>query len=418
MTSATADGLENSGGAASVTTDRPRPSLSEGLGGHRNSLGVLRLILASAVIFSHAFYLMGAPHDPFLDLVKQQESIGGIAVLGFFAISGYLITKSGASSDAVQFIWRRGLRILPAFWTVLIVTAFGVGPAIWLVMGRPLSTYFTLGEGGPVAYVLRNALLSIKQYGIYDIFVHTPYGATAGPVFNGSLWTLEYEWGAYLIIWALVIFGVLRNARVLVPVLTAFYLLLEIASRLVLHGAGMIFPYFGDPYRVTLPLIFLYGACLAVYSRRIPLDGRFAALAACLVVGSLAVGGFAVIGYPALAYLVLWLAAALPKSVQWIGAKNDYSYGVYVYGFLVQQITAFFGWYRWGYLPWTLACLVITFGCAWLSWHGVEKWAMRLKDRGPGRGIAHWRGIISSRSTSARSRRAARSAPVVADPAG
>lgn len=381
-----------------VVMDASRPTLAEGLGGHRNSLGILRLVLAAAVIFSHAFYIIGAPHDPFLDLVNNQESIGGIAVLGFFAISGYLITKSGATTDALQFIWRRGLRILPAFWTVLVVAAGVVGPIAWLMMGRPLSTYFTLAPGGPVSYLVGNAALTMNQYGIHDIFVDTPYGEYAGSVFNGSLWTLQYEWGAYLIIWALVIFGILRNARFLVPVLTVFYFLLEIASRLVPNGAGLVFPYFGDHYRVSLPLIFLYGACLAVYSRRIRIDWRFAALAVCLVAGSLAVGGFTVIGYPALAYLVLWLAAVLPPALHWIGAKNDYSYGVYVYGFLVQQFTAFLGWYQWGYLPWTLACLVLTFGCAWLSWHGVEKWAMQLKDWGPGRGIRYWVGRLSRRT--------------------
>lgn len=381
---------------------RARLTISEGLAGHRNSLGVLRLVLAAAVIFSHAFYIIGLPHDPLLDLSNGQESIGGIAVLGFFAISGYLIAKSGASTDAVQFIWRRALRILPAFWTVLIVAAVIVGPVAWLIMGRPLSSYFTLEPGGPVSYLISNAALTINQYGIYDIFAGTPYGLYAGSVFNGSLWTLQYEWGAYLIIWGLVIFGVLRNARVLVPVLTGFYFVAEVAAKLVPGGAGLLFPYFGDHYRVSLPLIFLFGSCLAVYSRRIPLDWRLAALAACLFGGSLLTGGFTLLGYPAIAYLVLWIAAALPASFQWIGAKNDYSYGVYVYGFLVQQFTAFLGWYTWGYLLWTLACLLITFGCAWLSWHGVEKWAMRLKDWGPGRGVQHWWTALTVRRSRSR----------------
>ena len=217
-------------------------------------------------------------------------------------------------------------------------------------------------------------------------------------MFNGSLWTLRYEWGAYLIIWALVIFGVLRRARFLVPVLTGLFFLLELVSHLVPGGAGTILPDLADRYLVSLPLIFLYGACLAVYSRRIPLDARLAALAGCLVVGSLVLGWFSVVGYPAIAYLVLWLGASLPARLHWIGTKNDYSYGIYVYGFLVQQFTAFLGWHTWGYLPWTLACLVLAAGCAWLSWHGVEKWAMKLKDRGPGRGIAHWRSWLARRT--------------------
>ena len=411
MTSASPVGEESVADAPSPGASEHQ-SIAEGLSGHRNSFGILRLLLASAVIFSHAFYLMGFDHDPFLDLVRGQESIGGIAVLGFFAISGYLITKSGAATDALQFIWRRALRILPAFWTALIAGAVVVGPIVWLIMGRSLATYFTLEPYGPVGYVLSNARLAMEQYGIYDLFVNTPYGEHAGSVLNGSLWTLDYEWGSYLIIWGLVIFGILRNAKFILPVLTAFYLVLEIASVIVPGGAGMIFPYFGDHLRVSLPLIFLYGACLAVYSRRVILDARLALLALCVVIGSLAFGGFTVLGYPALAYLVIWLAASLPAWLQWIGAKNDYSYGVYVYGFLVQQFTAFLGWYEWGYLPWTLACVVITFGCAWLSWHGVEKWAMNLKNWGPGRGISHWRRALKRRLSHRRPEPAA-----VAEPA-
>jgi peptidoglycan/LPS O-acetylase OafA/YrhL len=365
-------------------------SLSQGLAGNRNSLGIIRLVLASAVIFSHAFYIGGWGHDPFLDLVRNQESIGGVAVFGFFAISGYLITKSGMGADALQFIWRRALRIFPAFWTVLIVAAFVIGPITWATMGRSLASYFTLGAGGPFAYVYRNIDLTIRQYGVLDVFVDTPYGATAGAVFNGSLWTLGYEWGAYLIVFALVVFGVLQRARILVPILTAFYFIVEVSHQVVPFSAGQIFPYFADHYRVSLPLIFLYGACLAVYSRKVVLDWRLGVLAAGLVGGSLLYGGFSILGYPALAYLVMWLATALPSRVQWIGAKNDYSYGMYVYGFLIQQLTAYLGWYHWGYWPWTLAVLMLTAGCAWLSWHGIEKRALALKDRGPGRGIEYW----------------------------
>jgi peptidoglycan/LPS O-acetylase OafA/YrhL len=86
--------------------------------------------------------------------------------------------------------------------------------------------------------------------------------------------------------------------------------------------------------------------------------------------------------------------------VQWIGAKNDYSYGVYIYGFLVQQVTAYLGWYQLGYLPWVAICLVLSFGCAWISWHLVEKRAMSLKNWGPGRGVAHWRAWLETRFSS------------------
>ena len=87
---------------------------------------------------------------------------------------------------------------------------------------------------------------------------------------------------------------------------------------------------------------------------------------------------------------MLYLAARLPQATHWIGKKNDYSYGVYIYGFLVQQVTAYLGWYKLGYVPYVLIAIVLSLGCAWLSWHLVEKRAMALKNWGPGRGWRYW----------------------------
>lgn len=370
---------------------RPRVSIADGLAGHRNSLGILRLILASLVIFSHAFPLGGWGHDPSALLVKNQESLGGFAVVGFFAVSGYLIAKSGAGADILQFLWRRVLRIFPAFWLVLIVGAFVVGPAAWLIEGRDLSSYFTLGGGGPVSYVIANADLTMRAWGIHDVFASTPYGEMTGSsVLNGSLWTLAYEWGCYLLIGVFVAFGVLKRARWIVPIAVLFMLGVSLAN---IYYPGLVprfIPAFADPSRVNLMYIFLIGSVFGVYSKSIPLNNWLGLGSLVVWVGSLAFGGWIWIGYPAFAYFLFWLAVRLPKRVQWIGAKNDYSYGMYVYGFLVQQFTAFLGWHEWGYVPWVAITIVITAGCAWLSWHGVEKWAMALKDFGPGRGIRYW----------------------------
>ena len=131
-------------------------SVGSALRGHLNSLGIIRLVLASLVIVDHAFPLGGFGEDPFWRYTNGQTSLGGIAVGGFFVISGYLIVKSGASSDLMQFLWRRVIRIFPAFWGVLLFTAFVVGPIAWLVRGEPLSTYFTLGPGGPFSYITSN----------------------------------------------------------------------------------------------------------------------------------------------------------------------------------------------------------------------------------------------------------------------
>jgi peptidoglycan/LPS O-acetylase OafA/YrhL len=145
-----------------------------------------------------------------------------------------------------------------------------------------------------------------------------------------------------------------------------------------------------DPLRVRLIFVFLLGSCLAVFSRQIRLDGRIAAVAIAVFLVTLRYGHFFEFGLIALAYLCLWAAAVLPVSWRRVGRVNDYSYGLYVYGFLVEQSLAAAGVIAWGFVPYLGLALLITAACAWLSWHGIEKRAMALKELGPGRGFRYW----------------------------
>ncbi|MFF2052776.1 acyltransferase family protein [Leifsonia sp. NPDC058194] len=365
--------------------------LNEGLSGRHNALGLIRIILAAAVIVSHGFPLSGRGEDPVQRWSENQQNLGGFAVIGFFAISGYLITKSGTRNDILQYMWARILRIFPAFLAVLVLSAFVIGPVFWLAEGRSLQEYFTAYPAGPLQYITGNWQLTIHQWGINDIFAQTPYGQAVGggSVFNGSLWTLTYEWTCYLIIGAFVLFGVLKRFRILLPLLTLVLLGMQMAR---FSGAGFnsIVPYLGDQFLVNLGLIFMIGGTFALYADKIVLDWRLFLFCSAISVFTAFKGGFQVVGFPAFAYVLFWLAAKLPDAFKRLFAKNDYSYGLYVWGFLVQQMVAQLGWYRFGYVPYTLICLVIAGAFAWASWHGVEKHALAIKSWGPGRGLRYW----------------------------
>lgn len=367
-------------------------SLGEALKGKSNSLGLIRLILASIVIFDHAFPLGGFGHDPFWGLTRNQASLGSIAVAGFFAISGYLIAKSGMSGDVVQFMWRRTLRIFPAYWLVLAITAFLVAPFIWLGYGHDFWSYFTWGGNGPFNYITANWTLNIGTYGIHDLLATTtPYGRSiGGSALNGSIWTLIYEWNCYLIIAVLVAFGVMRNARIVVPLIAAFFFVMQVAAIVDLSSVALILPVLADTQAISLGMTFFFGSVLAIYSKKVPFDDRLGVLAGLVLLLTLRYGGYSTVGTAAGVYFVMYLGARLPKQVHWIGAKNDYSYGIYIYGFLVQQVIAYLGWYKLGYFPFVAIALVLSFGLAWISWHLVEKRAMALKNWGPGRGWRYW----------------------------
>jgi len=369
-----------------------RRSLNVALNGRDNSLGIIRLVLASAVILSHAYPLSGADTEPLARISNKQETLGGVAVLGFFAISGYLIAKSGSRSDVVQYLWHRVLRIFPAYWMALLMGAFVVGPIIWCVGGHSLLGYAHKAGGSSLAYLAANWKLTIHQFGIYDVFATTtPYGRlVGGSVLNGSLWTLEYEWMCYMVVGVLLVLGVLTRARPLVILIVAALFALQVVFLANPMWLAIHLPYFADQYRISLFLVFLVGSCLAVYSNSIPLNDYLGVLSGLVALATLFTAGFALIGFPALAYFILWLAVRLPPPLRRVGAHNGYSYGIYVYGFLVEQVLAYFGAYQWGIYFYASCTLIITVAIAWLSWHVVEKQALKLKGRGPGRGGRYW----------------------------
>jgi peptidoglycan/LPS O-acetylase OafA/YrhL len=377
---------------------KPLLMLGDALRGHDNALGFIRLVLASLVIVDHAFPLGGFGVEPVGSWTIGQTSLGGIAVAGFFVISGYLIVKSALAADILQFLWRRFLRIFPAYWAVLLVTAIVIGPILWAADGHNLAQYFRSDPVGPITYLKANWTLRIGTYGIYDLLsTTTPYGrALGGSYFNGSLWTLTYEWMCYLLVAICLVFGVLRRAKIVVPILTALLALAQFVQLFAPKQVGLIAPFLWDRELTFLVLAFAFGACIALYAKAIPFDDRLGILAGLVLVLSLRFGGYAIVGMAAGAYFVLYLAVRLPPVLRRVGTKNDYSYGVYIYGFLVQQLLSYLGVNGWGYLPYVLMSLIFSFGFAWLSWHGIEKRAMALKDRGPGLGIARLRSLTSS----------------------
>ncbi|MBF0673449.1 MAG: acyltransferase [Salinibacterium sp.] len=369
-------------------------SIATALNGTHNSLGFIRLALALLVIVDHAFVLGGFGFNPIHELTGGQASLGSIAVAGFFAISGYLIAKSGQSGDVLQFLWRRTLRIFPAFWTVLAVTAFVVGPAVWMIGGNKLGSYFALDGDGPFEYLARNWTLFIGAHGINGLFLNTPYGLVSGmSEMNGSLWTLSLEWACYMMIAALIVLSLLRQVKIVVPLVAGLFLL----AQLGLFPLPSNVPVLSVPAFAGLALAFLIGASIAVYSHRVPFHDGLGVLAALVFAGTLRFGGFAWLGTVAGVYFVLYLGARLPRWLQWIGSRNDYSYGTYIYGFLVQQVLANFGLHEWGYAAYVALTVAITLPLAWLSWHLIEKRAMALKSRGPGRGMQHWAHRIRGR---------------------
>ncbi|MET4639292.1 acyltransferase [Mycetocola sp. 2940] len=299
-------------------------TLDETFNPQRNSLNAFRLLLASLVVVSHSWLLSGTGLQPRLGGID----LGTWAVLGFFGISGFLITRSRLSARSAGTYYRnRALRILPAFLVCILVVAFVFAPLSVLL--RPGASY---SIPSAVTYVLTNLPLSaqfLSQKGIESTLLGVPITG----YWNGPLWTLFWEACCYLLVGVLVSVLPKRWVRVFVVAMfgaaTVLVVLTTAGVLTVGPSAGAVFPLF---------VAFFAGSLAFLFRRAI--DVSWPVLVACIlvIVASVLVGFAAAFAALPFVLLLLRLSAVLP--LHRVGARYDMSYGIYIYGWPVQQLLA------------------------------------------------------------------------------
>jgi peptidoglycan/LPS O-acetylase OafA/YrhL len=347
--------------------ERSRAKLTLGdLDFRSNSIGFLRLVFAATVLWSHAFSLGGFGEDPLHRLNVTAPTTGLLAVGGFFVLSGFLITRSFETVSSVgRFIWHRFLRIFPAFWTCLVVTAFGLAPLAFAYQHGTLHHYFA-EIPGPWSYVTRNFLLATYQQRIGTVFAHVPSPFDT----NLSLWTLTPEFFCYLCVAALGVVGIIRR----VPVGVGIVALLLFAAY-----AGLFWRY-GNINLIELVALFVYfafGAFAYLSRERIPIAPWIAALCFATLLATLTTRVFAYVIIPCVVYLTLFAAMRLPLRA--FDRRVDVSYGLYIYAFPVQQLLAMYGVTKYGFTPYFACALAVALALAAASWFTIEKPSLSLK---------------------------------------
>ena len=338
----------------------------------QNAFDFLRVAAALAVLLSHSFPIVGLQEPtPVAGL-----TMGKLAVAVFFAISGYLVCQSWQTDPHVgRFAARRALRIFPGLLVMLLLTVLVLGPALTEVR---LSEYF--GAGATRKSLLYGAL-GLGSFPLPGLFEHNPM---PGGV-NGSLWTIKYELLMYCL---LALLGRLTGRVTPGWILAA---LSGAACWIVLWLAGV--PSLSVPgmWRLGLEVYvdriaylsvyFFAGVGLYMMRQKVPLSWSAVAVG---VVSLLLVdnANFAMlVSWLVVPYSAICFAVRAPALFTRLKG-HDYSYGVYIYAFPVQQACANIGMqhgYGWGGV--TLTSLAATLALAAVSWYFVEEPALRLKNR-------------------------------------
>lgn len=327
-----------------------------------NSLNALRLALATGVIVWHSFPLTGG--DIGFAPLRQLMSNGWVD--GFFALSGYLIVSSWVRRPHWwTFLQARLLRILPAFYTCLVVTALVLAPLSLLLAGTAAPPGFWADAWG---YIVNNGALRVTQYGIAGTPLDVPYPG----VWNGSLWTLWWEFLCYLGVLALGVTGLLRH-RWCVPAVFALCLVGVVASS---YGPVDNF-YLNSMSRFGI--MFAAGALIHQFQDRIPARWSYVAVATAVVLASSVLPDYRIVAALPMAYLLIAVGSFVKNRIFWL--RNDISYGIYIYAFPMQQCLAVLGLYALGVPLFAVLSIALTVPLALGSWYLVEKPALRLRKR-------------------------------------
>ena len=344
------------------------PTIAAALDRGRNGFTGLRLALALAVVISHAFSVAtGAAGDEPLARVTGY-TLGEHAVNGFFAVSGFLVTMSGDRRGIRDYVLARTLRILPGLVAATLIVSLGLGAALTRL---PLAEY--LRDPGLWSFI-RGTLTTFKSNAaLPGVFEANPYRAPLGTV-----WTLKYEVLCYLGVLAAALCGLLRRRWSALVIVAGLALALSIVTGL--RGSELAK---GTETALRLPLLFAAGAALYLWRDRL----RVSAVAlACLAFGAVVLARTP--AYPALlflgeAYGAVWLALG-PMACGPFDPPADLSYGIYLYGWPVQQTLHALCPQMSG--PALLApAFALTLPVAALSWYGIERPALALKARALGR---------------------------------
>lgn len=347
----------------------------------------MRIVLALSVLYTHTSLMrVPAPDSalaPVLPFAPLQQWAFDFAILPmFFALSGFLVAGSAERLSVGQFLINRGLRIVPALAVEIVLSALVLGPlltvyGLWQYVSDPLFARYFLNILGNIHYELPG------------VFLSNP----VPKIVNGSLWTVPHELTCYALLVACLVVGLYRRRFLMLLVTLALF---GVSMAIFLCGRlGIALPYqealtyvFVTRGAARLVPLFLVGILFYQYRERIPYRLGYALAAIAAYVALAAFGSpewmvnpvFSFVTAPLFAYVVNY-AGLSDRFVFKPLSRGDYSYGIYLYGYPLQQTLI-------QTLPWIdnraaffALSVAAASAMAIFSWHVIEKPILRLRRK-------------------------------------
>lgn len=335
-----------------------------------NNINLLRLFFALIVVISHCFEIAGVP-EPIVGKGFGIGSYGTLGVYGFFVISGFLITRSYKNcSSLTVFLWHRILRIFPGLIVAVTLTV--------------LAMYCTQSKG----FIEYLVLPSVKDFFIGNAFLwNIGHNAIEGVlsinrfnVIDGPLWTLPIEIRMYLCVAIVGCLSILEDKKLFNILIVFSMLFLTMDSLYVFILNGALEP---SKMQAAYPcLYFVMGSFFFI--NRIRLVRVYFLICVVIAVVSVIVNIPLLVQVISLAYCIYYLSFKINLWRNLFNRIGDFSFGVYIYGFVVSQSVYFvcktYFNYQITVLPLICFSLVILFPISMCSYFLIEKPALKLKN--------------------------------------
>ena len=363
----------------------------------QNNFHLIRFIAASLVLYGHCYPLTGRGTYDYLTIISQGIfPTSHIGVCIFFIVSGFLVSQSLMRSTrsnlqvntkysinhfidlrkngVLDFLWKRIIRIFPALLVVLTLSVFVLGP---ICTTLPIAQYLSTTD--TYRYFKLIKLYPFVQNILPAVFENNPEKQV-----NGSLWTLPYEITMYLFLAFLQMTNLFKKRNLL---MILFLITLPITIYLFFnyHPTSLI-PVLHLSFSETLEFgtFFMSGTIMFLFQDRIAYRFVYFTIMIFLwfglglthITSSVMIK---IISFIALPYIVLYLAH-LKGKINGFSKFGDFSYGIYIYAFPIQQMLINFFGTNISISKLFIYSTLIVLPLSISSWYLVEEKALKLKS--------------------------------------
>lgn len=332
---------------------------------HPRGFDYLRLVLAVSVVAFHGILVCYGEHTEKSFWTGPLHPLVFFIVPSFFALSGFLVAGSLERNTISQFLSLRVIRIFPALAVETLISALVLGP---LLTATPLRQYFS--DIGFFKYFLN--IMGKIHYTLPGVFDGLP----DSNIVNIQLWTVPIELVCYIAITLLALLGIAKRPAWLLTVACVGVLL-----SVLLQHLGLWDIHFDTiPPRRFMLLSFLFGASFFGLRKNIPYSFLLSLVSVISYSVLVSKPETQILSSLPLVYVTVFVGLLNPPWTPLIVAA-DYSYGIYLYGFPLQQSVSYV---LPSYRIWIVNVLlggVLALGCAFLSWTFVESKVLSKKKQ-------------------------------------